>query len=405
MPSRATYFTGRDANQNGCYANEIILGYDDDHLFTRLRRAGYQLALTGKNHAFKDDELRAWDFVELYGVGGKEAKPYCSSPTEAEQKVIQWRSSEIPYFESAIHKAQPESEEADPAFAQTSHAVRFLEDKRNPDRPFFLWASFEAPHFPYVLPEPRFSRTRPQGMPGAIDPELWKQGPARLALQHAGLNLDQMSENDIRRVQASYCGMIEMVDDQVGRILDTLDRQGLAEDTIVIFASDHGDFWGHRGLIGKSNAVYEDLIRIPTIWRAPGRKQGIVNEALIQNVDFTPTLLDLLDLDPPHTCQGISYKHALQSPDAHHRNFIVSESSLGMPGYSESEINEEISDRKRMLEQKGEPWFLEKLGGMTRSLYSPPYKWISHECDPPEMYNLEEDPFETVNLLSPESYK
>jgi choline-sulfatase len=399
MPSRTTYFTGNSARRNGTLFNNIRTQAGGAHLPARLREAGYRLALVGKNHAFPDEELRHWDFVELYHMHGKEEKDFCSPLRAGEKRVAQWRQEAVPFFEAAVHEPQPGSVEDDPTLAQTDHALRFLDAQSGARQPFFLWLSYEAPHFPYVLPEPWFSRVDPADMPGLIDEQLWrKAGPARLRLQHAGLRQDEMTDMDIRRVQASYCGMIEMVDAQVGRVLDSLDRLHLRDNTLVIFASDHGDFWGHRGLIGKTNALYDDLLRIPTIWSLPGQPAGRVSDALVENTDFTPTLLDLLGLPPMEGVQGFSYAPVLTGEASRHRAISVGESSLDRPALSQTEIDAAIAGRDQLFEREGCMWFVNRIGGMTRSLLRPPYKLIVHEQGAPELYDLEHDPEECIDL-------
>ena len=404
MPSRTTYFSGRSARDNACFANRILLDRDDGHLLTRLRENGYTLALAGKNHAFKDAELEAWDFLELYAMHGKEAERFGSAPRPGEEEVAAWRQREIPFFEAAVHTPQPGSAEDDPTVAQTSHAVHFLQE-HDSEHPFFLWLSFEAPHFPYVLPEPYFSRSQVDAMPGLLDASLWKQGPQRLKMQRAGLEMDGMSEDDVRRIQATYCAMIEMVDEQIGRVMTTLEQTGLAENTLVIFASDHGDFWGHRGLVGKSNAVYEDLLRIPTIWRGPQVAKGQVSDAIVENTDFTPTLLELLALNPlPHS-EGRSYAEVLRGNSAQHREFSIGESSLGLPAWPTELLDEDIARREALFAEEGVMWFVNRLGGMSQSVFEPPYKLIVNEVDPPELFDIQNDPGETDNLASDPQYQ
>lgn len=401
VPSRTSYFTGNYAARNGSYSNERFLPNGGAHLATDLKAADYRLALCGKNHAFEDAELADWNHTELYAMHGKAPKPFCRPMTEADRAIAQWRRAAIPYFEAPIHTAQPGSATDDPAIRQTDDALRFIESQSDADAPFFLWLSFEAPHFPYVLPEPYYSRAVAGApiMPGTIDTELWQSDSSlRLTLQHAGLRMDEMSEADIRHVQALYCGMIEMVDEQVGRVLDSLESRGLDQNIIVVFASDHGDYWGHRGLIGKSNALHEDLLRIPTIWRVPGGiKSPTLSDALIENTDFAPTLLDLLGIEATHPMQGRSYANVLCGQATAHRQQIVAESSLGLPRTAPAAIRQSIAKRDSLTEMEGTFWFVRRLGGMTRSLLRPPYKLITH-ADGRELYKLDEDPNEANDL-------
>lgn len=416
VPSRTTIFTGQRARRLDLFDNRIILDAAMDHLPGLLREQGYALALVGKNHAFTRDYLESWDFCEMYGIHGKEDHAAGTPPTPDERAVKAWRDTAIPFFEAPVHVPQPGPPQADPAIAQTGHALRFLQS-RDQERPFFMYLSYEAPHFPYVLPEPYFSRYAPEAMPGPLDAEALDAGPARLRMQASGLRLDEMDAHDIRRVQASYLGMIAMVDEQIGRVLAALAASGELAKTVVLFLSDHGDFWGHRGLIGKTNALYEELLRIPMIWHGPGIRAGVVRRALVDTSDVLPTLLALLGppLAPPAQVQGRAFAHLLTGArgapqgaveDAH-RDAIVAESSLERPALSRAEIATAIAARDDLFAAEGPMWFVNRLGGETRSLYreASGLKLITHEVDGPELYDLTTDPHELVNLAPDPAYR
>lgn len=405
MPSRTTMMTGQYARRRNLFVNDLTLGEGEPHLAEVLREQGYARALVGKNHAFLNEYLRTWDFHELYGIHGKEMHDFTAPMTSEEAEVARWRSRDIPHFESPVHQPQPGSASADPTIMQTDYALGFLSE-RDRRLPFFMYLSYEAPHFPYVLPEPYFSRFDPADMPGPMEHDpLFASGPARLWLQYFGLRMDEMSADDIRRVQAAYLGMITMVDEQLGRVFAQLRAQGDLDHTLIIVTSDHGDFWGHRGLIGKTNAVYEDLLRVPMMWRMPWVTHGARSQALVENTDIFPTILDLLGLDTPEQVQGQSCAHLLADGQGAHRTHSVAESCLGMSAIPVDEMESAIAQRDALFAAEGPMWFVNRLGGMTRSLLREDgMKLIVHEADTPELYHLPTDPREQRNLADEPAY-
>lgn len=406
MPARSCLMTGRYPGSLGLTDNQMILGPEFETLPGLLRQHGYSLALFGKNHCFTRDALAEWDACEVYGIHGKEADASRSTPTANDLAVTVWRSKTIPYFEAAVHHPQPGLLEDDPAVRQTDEAIGFLSDTS--DRPFFMYLSYEAPHFPYVLPEPCFSKTRPEDMPGpgvCVNPDTLT--PARLRAQWYGLSLDRATDDDIRRIQATYMGMIELVDTQIGRVIDALRRTGKLDQTLIVFCSDHGDFWGERGLIGKSTVLYESLLRVPLVFHGPGVPRGVASDAAVDLTDLAPTILELLGLAPMSMSQGRSFAGCLRDPGREHRRYIVAEHAFGRAsGSTRDEINHAIQDRERFRARHGESWFLDLLRGETWSILDTRsgLKWIGHAADKDELYDLKHDPRESTNLINEPAY-
>ena len=125
---------------------------------------------------------------------------------------------------------------------------------------------------------------------------------------------------------AVYYGMISLLDKKIGDILDRLDTLGLADDTLVVFASDHGHFFGQHGLIAKGPFHYEDMIKVPLIVRWPGRvPAGKVSTSLQSLVDFSPTLLSLADLPVPRTMTGVNQAEVWRGREESARDHILCE--------------------------------------------------------------------------------
>ncbi len=191
------------------------------------------------------------------------------------------------------------------------------------DQPFFVWSSFHDPHPPYIVSEPWASMYDPADMPiGSItegehdanpihfrktqedDPDWWQQQRRGEAI-HGG-HRHHREPDELRKDMACYYGMVSFMDREIGRILECLDRNGLADNTLVVFSTDHGHFLGQHGLIAKAVHHYEDLLRVPFLVRWPGRVPAGQTSGAIQNlVDLSPTFLAAAGQDIPGLMTGV----------------------------------------------------------------------------------------------------
>jgi choline-sulfatase len=173
-------------------------------------------------------------------------------------------------------------------------ALAYLRAPERRERPFALCVGFIAPHDPWIVPEPYFSTYYPDVDLPALPPgHLENLPPAARVLRARHRMEGPFSEEEIRRTRAAYFGMITRVDEQIGRLLACLDEQGLADNTVVIHTSDHGEMLGEHGLWRKSN-FYEQSARVPLQLRLPGGAfAGRRVAACVSLVDVTATLLEL----------------------------------------------------------------------------------------------------------------
>ncbi|HRJ45518.1 MAG TPA: sulfatase-like hydrolase/transferase, partial [Caldilineaceae bacterium] len=191
--------------------------------------------------------------------------------------------------------------------------------------PFFQWASFFDPHPPYVLPEPWASMYDPATLdlpshtPGEFDgmpPHFARtqqvapdfsdyQEPGGQSVH--GFHSHLHTEEEMRRSLACYYGMISFIDQEIGRMLDYLEASGLAENTLIVFTTDHGHFLGQHGLIAKGPFHYEDVIRVPMIVSWPGHvPAGEVSQSLQSLVDYPQSFLAAAGIDAPGAMQGVN---------------------------------------------------------------------------------------------------
>ncbi|MCY3022122.1 MAG: sulfatase-like hydrolase/transferase, partial [Planctomycetota bacterium] len=202
--------------------------------------------------------------------------------------------------------------------------VAAMERSAASGRPFCLWSSFFDPHPPYIVSEPWASMYRPEDMqPGRLVPgELDRMPPHFRKTQEAkpdfsayrepggnalhGCHSHLYPDEELRKDMAVYYGMISFIDQQLGAILDALERLGQAQNTLVVFTTDHGHFMGQHGLIAKGPFHYEDMIRVPMLVRCPGTvPAGKVSRSLQSLVDYPQTLLRAAGLEAPGWMQGV----------------------------------------------------------------------------------------------------
>ena len=210
-------------------------------------------------------------------------------------------------------------------------------------KPFFTWASFHDPHPPYLVPEPWASMYDPADMePGEMVPgELADMPPHFAMTQHRDADWSVYNETPfgnhgfkchlhdrekLKEDMAIYYGMISFMDDQIGRILNKLDELGVADNTIVVFTTDHGHFLGQHGLIAKGGFQYEDGIKLPFLVRWPNRvPAGQTNDALQGLIDLPTTFLSAAGIDVPLMYQGVNQLDVWQGKTSKAKDFEICE--------------------------------------------------------------------------------
>jgi arylsulfatase A-like enzyme len=254
-------------------------------------------------------------------------------------------------------------------------------------RPFFLMASFPDPHHPFTPPGRYWSMYRPQDM--ALPPsfhhgnrQLARPVAWALAQRESGqaVTTEQaafaVNEREAREAMALSCGMIAMIDDAVGAVLARLAARGLADDTVVIFTTDHGDFLGDHRLLLKGPAHYDAITHVPFIWAEAGRRPARQTDALAGTLDIAATILDRARIQPYNGIQGISLLPAIAGTAAATRESLVIEDDQqrALLGYqTPSRMRTLITPRWRMTIAQGDPWG--------------------------ELYDLANDPHELDNLF------
>jgi uncharacterized sulfatase len=374
-PSRASFLTGRRPDTTGVHENATHFRSNLPNVVTlpqHFQKHGYFVARVGKLYHYGVptqigtsglDDPPSWQRVVNPRGRDRDDEPdiFSIKPGSGFGATLSWLAAEGADADQTDGKG-------------ASAAISILEEVR--DRPFFLAVGFYRPHTPYVAPKSYFQLYPTKDIALADDPEDDRADVPKAALTVNPPNYG-ISETLQREAIQAYQASTTFMDAQVGRLLDALDRMGLAESTVVAFTSDHGYLLGEHGLWQK-RALFEESARVPLIIAAPGNKAaGQASGRPAELVDLYPTLADLAGLPAPEGVEGVSLKAVLDDPTAATKRGAVTQTLLGggkggqVPGYSVR------TERFRYTEWDGGTEGLE--------LYD-------HETDPKEHRNLAHDP-------------
>ncbi|HEX9997050.1 MAG TPA: sulfatase-like hydrolase/transferase [Abditibacterium sp.] len=343
-PSRASLLTGRyprttRARQNGqCVPAE-------ETLVTRiLDQAGYTCGLSGKLHLSPCDP-RICPVRERRIDDGYSEFYWSHHPDGHWPKgdYNEWlRDHGLKYGRESFGKSRYVETSMTPEFHQTTwcaqKAIDFLEEEAQSGFPWLFSVNIYDPHHPFDPPleflQPYLDRLDEIPLPNYIEGEL-ENKPVFQSIDHGGAYggnadlypFDQMIEADHRLIRAAYWAMCDLIDVQVGRLMDALEKSGQLENTIVIFQSDHGEMLGDHGIYLKGPHFYEAATRVPLIISWPGHIKTQRTSALVELVDIAPTLLDAVGLRVDEGMQGRSLWPLLtgQVEADHHRDSVYCE--------------------------------------------------------------------------------
>jgi arylsulfatase A-like enzyme len=278
-PSRACFLSGKYSHTNGSYNNRTPLG---DKLATHasiLRGAGYSTGYVGKWHQGMQPDRPGFDWAASFaGQGTYTNAAFLVNGTP--ERAAEWTDDR-----------------------SAGYAVRFLETERAKDKPFVLVVGFKAPHGPFEPPKrlaTAFENEQARGVPNLGHPPGFNPGLGK-----------KKDGGEKVPVNLNYFRCIAGVDDNVGKVLDALDRLKLADNTVVVYASDNGFYLGEHTLADKRSG-YDESLRIPLIVRDPrSGLKGVTRDDLVLNIDLAPTFLDLAGVPVPKDMHGKSWKPLL----------------------------------------------------------------------------------------------
>jgi choline-sulfatase len=392
-PSRASLLTGLWTHNHGVFSNDQPWPYEHKTLAHYFHRAGYITALIGKMH-FIDAQTHGFDYrldfndwLQYLGpkmqIFADEIGERPSSGSGLPQIDDLWRESGDPWTGKVENDGRAglvglgglaEMQEQDhfESFV-TRESIRFLK-RYSGHEPFFLICSYLKPHDP-IRPVPRFYNQFSAEQMNL--PEAWHKvdlatvpSQIRESIHNSWITPELIDsvKNDKEHMALYYASLAQM-DDNVGKMLQTLRDLGLEEDTVVLYTSDHGEMLGEHGLWQKT-VFYEQSVGVPLIVHAPNvTKPDTRSKTLVSLVDVVPTLLDLCNVPIPEGLDGQSLAPDLREPERTRDTTVYSEYALG------------TTVAKAMI----------RTGD---------YKYMAYNNDAPDqMFNLREDPEEMDNLV------
>jgi len=342
-PSRASFLTGQYAHTHGVQNNLTPWQNDNVTFLELLKKGGYETAFIGKWHMpGKLPRLRGVDRFITFTVQAGQGR-YFDCPLIVDGKEVPSRKR---YITTEL----------------TDYALEFID--RPHDNPFCLYLSHKAAHHQFRPPPQIAGIYKDQPVPLPPEADTWvSMNPDLL---YCGLL------GPLERTYRNYMETLHATDLEIGRLLDLLDKRGVADDTIVVYFGDNGFFMGEHRLMDK-RWPYEESIRVPAIIRAPRHvtKRGRTAGQMVLNIDLAPTLLDLAGLPIPPEMEGRSMVPYLQDENT--------------PGRS-AWLYEYFPD------------FPYRVPGI-RAVRSERYKYIEYQSDRPrELFDLSKDPREMHNL-------
>jgi arylsulfatase A-like enzyme len=432
MPNRSTILTGRMPTSHGVVFNDRSLDWNANTFARRLKKSGYRTALIGKSHLqhgmsrnsvvpYRGEPANfspyapGWDAIEhadRYLADG------CSDPEDfygfsrIELSIdhgaritghhLRWALEQGAVEADLLVEYGPDAPGANrsdewwqiyrPLYDERFHStnfvaersIAFIESCTAAGEPWMLWCSFPDPHHPLTPPGEWFDRHRPEDMtlPESRTDTL-ADAPEHLRIFRALHPKDQRdwvtpcgfgSDRLLRQAIAATYGMIEMADDRIGRILSTLDRLGVRDDTLIVFTSDHGDMMGDHSLFLKGFMHYRGTLQVPLIIDAPGLAAGRTR-SLASSIDLAPTVLGLCDVQGYDGIQGKDLAPVLTDPESMVRDCVLIEDDIA-----------EITAR------------LTPIPARTRTLITPEYRYTRNSKGEEQLFNLREDPDEMRDL-------
>ncbi len=390
-PSRASLFTGLYPHTTGVLRNDDPWNHS---WVEQLAEAGYRCVNVGKMHTYPYET--SVGFHERHVVENKDrSNPKLPFFLDQWDKAFMARGLIKPDRRTK-YRAMPDYEDRLGAFVweapEDLHADNFVGgfavhwlDTYPGDEPFFLQIGFPGPHPPYDptprhldayegerMPEPAMTETDIESQPHALK-ELRQD---HLDIDHDGVvHLEHPTDEQTQRQRRHYMANVSMIDEQVGHVIDALEKRGVLEETIIIFTSDHGDCLNDHGHSQKWT-MYEPSVRVPAIVWGPTVAPGQVLNGLVAHMDLGPTVLELAGLEPPAWMEAESLAPALRGEAWRGREAVFSEHARDVILFGTELMTMVRDDQFKLVE------FIDDDYGQLFDLHA----------DPSEEVNLWDDP-------------
>lgn len=403
VPSRVALYSGRYVHNGGHRTLGIPLQKGEINLAKILKDAGYQTYLCGKNHTIAENIMsesftQHWDnkFLKSENTGYKH---YLKETTDNDR--TEGSKTGDNYLFGKLNKKPQDTAD----FKISNQVCNFIKNN-NFDKPFFIDVNFNYTHPPYEIMEPYYSKFMNKDLT-LFPNEIGKNKPEFMRKLHDLHGFKRLDENDRKEMLACYLGQLNYINDKVEEMYNALRDAGELDNTIFIFTSDHGDFVGQYSLPEKWDTVFHDcLINIPLIIRYPKEFSRNKIDALSENIDLLPTLLDILKIEKPYGIQGKSMFNLMKNKTSKHKDYVFTEG-----GHEEDLLKIKIDPdphRKLVVGYLKKAELRDVMPDSLRRakmIKTNKYKLIYRIKDKNELYDLQKDPAEMNNVYYDNSYQ
>lgn len=371
-PSRTSFITGKYPLEHGVRDFGPGLDLGPPNALQNLGAAGYLRALHGKDHVLRQVPKGPRAIGSYYDEG----ENICLGNLSDHPDNVASYSSGVLAADSKWNITE----------RLTTAGLAFIRRNADAQRPFFLTLNYQDPHPYFCCPQPYASLFRPEqfSLPPNFRHQPDPREPRRLTLWREHSRHLEATEREMLQLMAIYCGQIRYVDEQVGRVLDTLASLDLLSSTVVLFWSDHGEYLNDFGVTHKQATFYDCLMRVPLVlWDPTGRVRRGPCDDLVEAMDVMATVLDLAGVPQPAGSRAWS----LLRPDYVPRTDVFADGGL---------YRRPPADPVPGLRLRGaNPPTAYGPGAMLRTRR---HKLCVAAFDVTELYDLAVDPHETTNL-------
>lgn len=363
-PARAALFTGTFPHSNGSWANSMALGDNVKTVGQRLNDQGIHTAYIGKWHL---------DGGDYFGLGrcpdGWDSKYWYDMRNYLEELSDEER---VRSRQPSLNEDEDLTEDFTFGHRCSNRAIDFLDKHGEED--FLLVVSYDEPHGPFICPRPYSQMYKDYTFPKSKN--VWDTLEQKPPHQYAWAGDRLFEDKEALTISNPYfLGCNSFIDYEIGRVLDAIDQH--APDTLVIYTADHGHAFAEHCISGKGPAMYDEITNIPFLVRWPDHApQQQVSTQLVSHIDVVPTIMDAMNLPIPKLLEGKSLLKTLEAPDTPTNERIFME-------FGRYEIDHD------------------GFGGLQpiRAGFDGRYKLVINLLSSDELYDLETDPDEMLNLI------
>lgn len=408
VPSRCCFLTGHYSHTMGHRTIHYQQNEFEPNILKTMKKQGYEVIWAGKNHV-----VPLADLSEYCDVRIKEPRKIAFLPDSPEARRrsdpdISTVDLTDPYYYSyymGLNDDYPAQQRDEYAITET---IRYLRQrqKSNPQKPFFLYLCLIFPHPPYGVSSQYYGKTDRSKLPPRIpNVDNFTGKPSMLYGIWEKENMQSWNEEQWSELRGTYLDMVNAVDDWVGQLKDVLVETGEDDNTNIFFFADHGDYTGDFGIVEKTQNTFDDPVcNVPLIFR-PAKDIKVtprISEALVELTDLSATIIELSGNQFDYTQFGKSLTHLLDKEEEH-REFVTCE---GGRIHGETQAMENI----HTITFQGYP----RLGTQCEEgpqhtkaymMRFRDFKYVKRLYEDDELYDLINDPQETVNLIHEEKYR